>query len=76
MFGCSVQPFLAASKQLRCSTVSNYTPLAVIWQELSDKTITGAPKSRICAFNAEISFSDLVILANQWLQCGYPGCEH
>jgi len=26
--------------------------------------------------NGEIGFSDLVILANQWLQCGYPGCEH
>jgi len=26
--------------------------------------------------NGEVGFSDLVILANQWLQCGYPGCEH
>lgn len=26
--------------------------------------------------NGEVGFGDLVILANQWLQCGYPGCEH
>ena len=26
--------------------------------------------------SADVGFSDLVILANQWLQCGYPGCEH